>query len=185
MGVLCSACKNERPDKGHYFAIDSLVKEQVICLPALKASLKKESVLNNVVDTVSFTPVDTLLWSKELDAFLQLKEINKPINNGSYLVEDGLLDTQSNLTVKLFSSTGDQTVQWLKLYYYKSLSKLKKIEAQFNEENSLYKSSRMLCMEFQEYNNKTVLTSYSIIGGQKMFLSDSVGYSIKGKIKIK
>jgi hypothetical protein len=182
--VLCSACKNSKSKSGKYFAIDSLVKEQVKYLSAANATITKESLLNHKADTSIFSSTDTALWSKELDAFLQLKDINKPIHNGAYTVEDNLVDTQSNLKVKLFSGTPEQNVRWLKLYYFESLSKIKKVEARFDEENPLYKSERLLTMEFQELNNKTMLTSYSIKGGQKMFMGDSVEFSIRGKIKI-
>jgi hypothetical protein len=183
--ILCSSCSNNQKAKGgKYFAIDSLVKEQVKYLSAVKATITKETLLNNKTDTAVFTPPDTMLWSKELDAFLQLKDMNKPIHHGAYTVEDNLLDTQSNLKVKLFKGTNEQNVKWLKLYYHDSISKLKKIEARFDEENPLYESERLLTMEFQEFNNKTLLTSYAIIGGQKMFMADTVEFSIKGKIKI-
>jgi hypothetical protein len=181
-----SGCENKRENNNaHYYSIDSLVKAQVIFLPKVKAAVTKETLLDHQsAAVVTFTPRDTMLWSKELEVFAQLKDINKPINKGAYLVEDGLLDTQSNLKVKLFTGTPAQKVRWMKLYYHNVLSKLKKVEALFNEENPLYESSRILTMEFQELNNKTVLTSYSIVGGQKMFTADSVTFSIQGKIKI-
>jgi hypothetical protein len=39
-------------------------------------------------------------------------------------------------------------------------------------------------MEFQEIEGQTVLVSYSIEGGQKMFLGDSVQFSVKGTVTI-
>jgi hypothetical protein len=182
--LVCVSCNQQKKERRKHFAIDSLVNKQVQYLSAARATISKVSWLDQKKDSTVFTPIDTLLWSKELDAFLQLKDINKPIHFGAYSVEDNLLDTQSNLKVKLFSGTDEQNVKWLKLYYHNSLSKLKKIEAQFEEENPLYKSERLLTMEFQEFNNKTLLKSYSIIGGQKMFMADIVEFAIRGKIKI-
>jgi hypothetical protein len=182
--LLFSSCKNERADKARYYSIDSLVKAQITFLPKVKATVTKESFFNRKSVVKTFTPQDTTAWSRELDVFRQLNEINKPINRGNYKVEDGLFDPQSNLKVKLFIGKPEQQVLWLKIYYQNSITRLKKMEAQFNQDNALYKSSRLLTMEFQELNNKTVLTSYSVIGGQKMYTADSVEYSVKGKIKI-
>jgi hypothetical protein len=101
-----------------------------------------------------------------------------------YKVEE-YADSKSNLTVKSFATTEDLPVRFLKIYYQKSLSQLRKIEAQYNEANSLYSSRRFLTMEFENVYNKTILTSYSISGGQKMFLDDSVQYNIDANIVLK
>jgi hypothetical protein len=72
----------------------------------------------------------------------------------------------------------------MKIYYYGQPENIKRIEAQFNEVNSLYSSSRFLIMNFQDLNNKPVLSSYSVTGGQKMFLGDTVIFSIKGIVTL-
>lgn len=176
--------------RSHYFAIDSLVNAQVKFLPSKKATLAKTVSFNKKKKLIKLSPDDTLFWSRELSVFSDIGDINRPINRGSYKVEDGLSDTQSNLKVKLFSGTPEQKVSWLKVYYHNTISNLKKIEAQIDEanglygRNALYKSSRLLTMEFQNLNNKIVLTSYSIEGGQKMFSADTAQYSVRGEIKI-
>jgi hypothetical protein len=109
--------------------------------------------------------------------------INKPTNKVYYQADD-LSDIRSNLNVKAFSTKEDLPIRYLSVYYHDDISKLRKLEAEFNELNSLYKSSRMLVMEFQQMGNNVVLTSYEIVGGQKMFLGDSVQYNIKGTLSI-
>jgi hypothetical protein len=73
---------------------------------------------------------------------------------------------------------------YLKVFYLDSPSKIKRIEALYREETSLLKGSRLVIMEFQEIEGQTVLVSYSIEGGQKMFLGDSVQFSVKGTVTI-
>jgi hypothetical protein len=72
----------------------------------------------------------------------------------------------------------------LKIFYLDVPSKIRRIEALYQEENSLLKGSRFLVMEFEEINNNLVLTSFSIEGGQKMFLGDSVKFSVKGTVTL-
>jgi hypothetical protein len=70
------------------------------------------------------------------------------------------------------------------VYYLDNLSNIKKIEALYSEANSLLKESRLLTLEFKEVYNKNILNSYSIKGGQKMFLGDSVQFMVRGSISL-
>ena len=164
------------------FNIDSLVSEQVNLLSARKPTLRKEAVLGNSADHVEYVP-DSVGWMKELDIFRQLDAINKSINKSKYLIDDGLYDPGSNLTVKAFTSLEPLPVRSMRIFYDTDIRVPRKIEAVFNEENSLYESSKNLVLEFQQINNKNLLTYYSLEGGQKMILSDSMAFSVKGKIK--
>jgi hypothetical protein len=178
---IFSGCeKNTQTSK--LFNIDSLVTNQVNLLSKSKPKLSKEAVLGNSHDQVEYIP-DSAGWSKELDIFRQLEAMNKPINKTKYLIDDGLYDPGSNLTVKAFTSLEPLQVRSMRIYYDTDIQKPRKIEAIFDEENSLYESSKNLLLEFQQINNKNLLTYYSIDGGQKMILSDSVTFSVKGKIK--
>jgi hypothetical protein len=87
--------------------------------------------------------------------------------------------------VKSFSTKEEGLpVKYFKIYYQYNPSRLRKLEARFYELSSLYKSSRELTMDFQQFGDTVVLTSYSIVGGQKMMLDDSVQYRISGSLKV-
>jgi hypothetical protein len=182
-GIMLTSCHSENPPAAFY-PIDSLVSGQIQYLSRINAGLFKEASLSGKTDTITYTPGDTLTWMKELDIFAKLSIINKPINKGSYLVNDGLFDPRSNLTVKAFTSLKELPVVYLKIYYQGNIRKPRKIEALYDETNLLYGSARELSMHFQQIENKTVLTSYVIKGGQKMVFGDSVAFYISAKILI-
>lgn len=169
--------------------MDSLVSHQVYYLTEINAALFKEALLDGRTDTVTYKPSDTTVWMKELEVFRKLNEINKPVNRGRYEVTDGLLDPESNLTVKAFTSKTLEDedplpIVYLKIYYQGNIGKPRKIEARYDEETLLYKSARHLSMHFHQVENRTVLTSYAVRGGQKMVFGDSVVLYISGKVLV-
>ncbi|MBA4058061.1 MAG: hypothetical protein C0490_25310 [Marivirga sp.] len=182
--LLHSSCSNNKKYRGGLYSVDSLVSAQARYLSENKASLSKTTKLGDRLDKVLVIPKDTIAWKKELEIFGALDIINKPINRALYKSEI-TSDARSNLSVRSFTTTEELPVKYLKIYYRNTPDKVRLIEARYDESNALFKSARSLTMEFLEVNNKTVLTSYSIIGGQKMFLGDSVQYNIAGALTIK
>jgi hypothetical protein len=179
-----ASCSMEKRSRDPLYDVDSLIQTQIKYLKAYEASIEKRALLDGVQNVTTITPKDSSDWSEELAIFLELNMINKPSNKASYKIEDKL-DDRSNLNIKSFTSTEELPVTFLKLYYYRSLDQLRKVEAQYSEANALYKSTRFLTMEFEQVLNKTLLTSYAVAGGQKMFLDDSVQYSIRANIAVK
>ena len=181
------SCESERPPAAFY-PVDSLVTAQVAHLRQTNAGLLKEVLLSGKNDTVTYRP-DSLGWSNELDIFRKLDLINKPVNKGNYNIDDGLADAGSNLKVKAFiRKDNDEAMKlplvYLKIYYQGTIAKPRKIEALYDEANPLYESARLLSMHFQQIENQTVLTSYSIRGGQEMVFADSVAFYVSGKILV-
>jgi hypothetical protein len=182
LSSLFISCEEKEKKQANFFSIDSLVRAQANYLALSGAVLTKHAEINGLEETSHFTPKDTTAWQYELDIFSELKSINKPIHSGSYSVATGVKDPNSNLSIRSFTSTEKLPIVYLKIFYLNELSKIMRIEALYREENSLLAGSRLLILEFQEIANTLVLVSYSIEGGQKMFLGDSVQFSVKGTI---
>lgn len=176
--AILTSCETQTDAKKPYFDIDSLVNAQVKNLVASHARIVKTASLNEVKAKSEFA-TDSIGWATELDIFRQLDIINKPTNKDSYLVADGEKDFSSNLIVRSYKAKRDLPVQLLKLYYYKDLQNLKKVEAVFGEKNSLYITERSLTMNFDDVGGENRLTYYSINGIQKMVLGDTVRFTIQ------
>ena len=195
-GILLSvialvSCESEKPP-ATFYPVDSLINDQVRYLTKIDAGLFKEALLSGETDTSTFIPSDTTAWIKELEIFRKLDEINKPVNKEFYEAGDGQVDPGSNLKVMAFvprSHLSDKvrkqlSIQYLKIYYQGNIGKPRKLEALYDEENLLFGSARFLSMHFQQIDNRTVLTSYSVKGGQKMVFGDSVAFYISGRVLI-
>lgn len=178
-----SACENKSNTYNTYYPIDSLVEAQVQYLSGAQATLLKEATLDAARERKT-TLNDTTGWRHELAVFAQLNDINKPSNKGKYRVERDVNDLNSNLLIYSLESTEPRPVMFLKVYYLDHLPNIRKIEGLYREETSLLSSTRQLSMNFQNINNKIVLTSYSVTGGQKMLLADSVQFAVNGMITL-
>lgn len=177
--VILSSCEKTSAVKNNY--VDSLITANVDNLIKSEAKLMKVAVVGSKSDTATVKP-DSLTWQNELDVFRQIGAFQKHAYRDAYKIEDGLKDPQSNLSVKEYRATSDVPVPIVRFFYYSSLDRLKKIEANVKESNTLYSATRKLVLEFEDRRGKAVLTSYSLNGIQRMILSDSLGYSIEGKI---
>lgn len=182
--VALSSCGHKRSDPKYYYAMDSILNKQTKFLANSKAKLTKKASIDGENETKSYTPKSDTAWAYELDIFAELNDINKPANAGKYRTEEGVKDMNSNLLIYTIESTEKLPVVFLKVYYLDNLSNIRRIEGLYREESSLLKNSRQLSMEFQNINNKIVLTSYSMQGGQKMLLGDSVQFSVHGTITL-
>ncbi len=183
--VLISSCTTQKKYPAGLFSVDSLITAQATFLSEHQTALVKSTGLGSRKDQTTSVPEDVVAWKKELEIFSALDAINKPVNRTLYKTEVKS-DSKSNLKVKSFTTEEKNLpVRFIKIYYQDVPGKIRLIEAQYEETNPLFRSMRSLTMEFQDINNKTLLTSYSILGGQKMFLGDTVQYRVKGALTIR
>lgn len=183
--LVFTACSNEKQvGSNQLLAFDSVWNAQVKSLTEAKAELVKEVRMNGVIQSTTSVIDDSLIWANELEIFQPIASINKP-GNRSYYQETILDDESSNLTIRRLFTDEALMVKEVRIYYLESPNHIRKIEAFTSERNSLYTSARNLSLNFSEVNNKTLLTSYSIEGGQHMILGDSVQFDIHSTIRIK
>lgn len=180
--LLLSMCTPPNRSARGLFAVDSLLHAQASHLVQIDATLDKQIVLGTKQEAVTLSPRDTTAWLKELEVFEIMNIINKPISRDSYKVSEST-DTNSNLRVRSFLTTANLPVSYVNLYYHNDPAKIRKVEALYSERNGLYKTSRLLTLEFHDVDGKPILTDYSVLGGQKMLLDDTVQYDIKGHVR--
>lgn len=182
--IACSSCNTKHSNTKYYYAMDSVLNAQIQYLAQSGATLTKKASIDGKEEQTTFVPKDTDYWRYEFDVFAELNDINKPANVGKYRIVPDVKDTNSNLLIYTVESTEPLPIAFLKVYYLNTLTNIRKIEGLYHEESSLLRSTRQLSMEFHDINNKIVLTSYSITGGQKMLLGDSVQFSVTGLITL-
>jgi hypothetical protein len=180
--LLATSCQEQKVNGKRYFDLDSLISAQIVYLSKSKASLKKEATISEKSSS-STTILDSTAWSNELDVFRQLDVINRPTYRDAYEVKDGVKDSKSNLLIRSYEARTNSAVPYLRLLYQDNPSRLKKLEALYQETNSLYSSQRKLEMYFDDTKGKPYLTGFFIEGDQKMILSDSVHYTIRTEIQ--
>ena len=184
VAFLCSCHQENLTYDKPYFDFDSLVHKQVQLLSQHNCKVVKETFLNGKADSALLLP-DTIQWKYELDAFQQLDAINKPLFKGNYQEQDQD-DEHSNLLVHSYlfrpKSKMKSPVAEVKFFYQDGRKKLKRIKSVFSEENLLFSTSRKLTIEFGELQGIPIISGYRVEGFQKMILSDTVKFAIRGKM---
>lgn len=165
--------------------MDSLLDAQINVLAKSHVILTKTIRLNKTVDNVVLTSPDALFLSDELDAFRQLRVLNKAVTLNAYKTETHQ-DSRSNLFVRSFVTNDNSLpVKSLQIYFLKNPDNIKKLEATYVGGDVMYNRQQSLKMEFDNVFNTVMLIHYQIEGRQKIIMNDTVNLSIEGSIKIK
>lgn len=185
IGLLATnflSCRAPLKNTAELVAIDSLLDAQVLMLAKQKTSLRKSATIGDKVSTSMVEMKDSVTWAQELDVFHQLAMVNHPLYIDKYEVVDNVPDTNSNLRILSLSTREKLPITELRVFYQDRKSKIRRVEGSYNESNSIFSGSRNLMLEFQEIQGRLSLMKYTITGGQKMMLGDSVTYQIEGVI---
>lgn len=185
MVMAMSACQMAPPEgTAVFFDLDSLIDQQVANLSRIQPVLEKEAEINGKQERIKLEKTDSAVWAKELDIFRQLDLNARALNAGRYEVKTGLRDGTSNLSIIEYAAKEELPLSHVRIYYQENPEKVRRIEGKFRskETNRLYSSGRYLSMELIDINSQAMLTKYSVIGGQKMIMGDSMSYNIVGAL---
>jgi len=181
--ISCTSGGAETSVSQPYFNLDSLVRNQIILLAKGDFEVRKTAYLNDAKDSQILKP-DSSGWARELKLFRDA-DINKPSLAGIYKILSGPGELTNNLKERdyLPFNPRETNIKYLKLFYVTNLEDIRVIEAKITEENPLFDGETYLRMEFrQDGRGNLILQNYSLQGGQKMILLDSVSFSISGSI---
>ncbi len=179
--ILLISCKQNEQTSNKYIDINGIIDEQLSFLSQHKVLIMKKASMDSLKDQTTFQP-DSLTLSNELEIFRSIDVVNKPIYSDIYVETQGIKDTHSNLTVRVLTAKKEAPIRELKIYYQDEPDKLRKIEAVINEQNLLYFTRRKLILQFDVFQDRWLISNYSIAGVQKMVLQDSVRFAISATI---
>jgi hypothetical protein len=162
---------------------DSLLEHHINFLSKNGASLEKKSTVNETVNT-SQVSTDVINWSSELEAFRILGVLNKPIHSGEYQIVE-TPDSKSNLIVKTWTAKTAVPVRLVRILYLDQPNMLKKLEAEVEQTNFVFSSSKKLTLEFNVLGGVSVAERYEISGSQSFFWGPPQYYSLAGLIRVK
>lgn len=180
--LIIFGCTQKRSvDQRVFYNIDSLVNSQIHLLKG-QYELNKSVAINEKQEQLQLVP-DSTQWSRELEIFRQLEQVNKVAFRDSYVVSE-TRDTNSNLTVREIKAKEEVPVSVLRLYYLRTPNDLRKVEATFVEENALYTTTKRVVMELERFNNVNLLHRYRIESSQVSMIDDSVHFVIAGEVSM-
>lgn len=170
--------KSEPIRTGVYFDLVELLDEQTELLEAHNAKLTSELSVNGETETIIMELDSASQWKEQLTLFYQA-DINKLGLEKAYLTEQLLPgENQRKIIDQAISS---KAIVRLIEYNY-SFDELKNIRILIKDENTVYDFSKELNLNFTTLNDKSLLSSFSIIGNQDMILKSKLNYSLNAKI---
>ncbi len=184
LATLLLSCQRGEPRLSNTIKpdLDSLWLTQVALLMKSNANLQKEVTMNDTSEVNVSQPKDSLAWANELEILRAIRNVQLASNLPLYN-KTNYKDSTSNLLVTAYQATKNLQLKSLKFFKTEN-QELKKIEAEFTEQNSLLDNQKKIILFFSEVNNKNRLTSYSIKGYQHMVLSDTLQFELKANIII-
>lgn len=184
--LVLTGCRPEPAESiSLFYSLDSLITSQVTHLAGNQVTVDKSAVIDGRNERIRLPETDSSWWQKELNIFGQLDLNRKPVNATLY-ERQTINDPESGMTVTRYVARKDirQDVQvrYVDIFYSGSMKNIRRIEGEIKEDNAIYSSVRELSMELDNRNGHLVLVEYSVSGGQKMIVDDSVNFSITGRV---
>ena len=180
--AIFSACSKQQQDNIKILVdMDSLLDAQIQVLAQMNAKVMKKARINDEVDQklLGLSKGD---WQNEIAAFKDL-QLDKEVAYRSFSL-DTLEDNEFTVIRYKAQNKSEKGLSQVD-FYYKNNS-LRKITAQRNNQNILFKETKLLTLNFNrqlEYNS--LLASYHMSGSQEVIFSKSLKYAVCGEIVLK
>ena len=158
-----------------YFDIKGLLDKQVVRLTQRHAVVTKRVRLrDNAPETVR---VPGVKWADELQVFFQA-DINKAALRGAYVVDSVLLPS-GLLRCTYTRLPGQPNAPVVRLVVVQQSAMAQEVAATIEQNNALFTSQKQL--RFRLQNGQ--LSSYEVVGTQKLVLFDTLHYAAAGQIE--
>ncbi len=158
-----------------YFDVKGLLDKQVAQLAQRHAAVTKHVRLrDNAPETVR---VPGVKWADELQVFFQA-DINKAALRGAYVVDSVLLP--GGLLRRTYTRlSGQPNAPVVRLVVVQQGAVAQEVAATIEQNNALFASQKQL--RFRLQNGQ--LSSYEVVGTQKLVLFDTLHYAAAGQIE--
>ncbi|MDN5216249.1 hypothetical protein QQ020_29545 [Fulvivirgaceae bacterium BMA12] len=173
-----SGVQNDKPKIDAFFDLEGLVNQQIEKLSSFNPRVRKEATINGQEEVQD---LDSLNWKKELHVFLKA-DINKPRLLSQYTTDT--YQNEAGNQVTSYKNIEDRVSGVAKMEVVKDPSNQQVLSITIDsyEFNTLFTARAELRMNFEHLENELQLKDYSIKGGEKVIMKDTMEYTIKVKI---
>ena len=158
------------------FDVDAFLDGQVKRLSEQRITLEKHAEVNGVGSDSVLVP-DSTGWSRELEVFRQLNDASPW--SGDQGVEQ---DSRSNLKFRRHRNENGP-LRELRVYYLDDIRHLRRLEGEVVEDNPMYSARRTLILEVEEGGEQLTLSSFRVVGYQKLALRGTANSLITGTLR--
>lgn len=164
-----------------YFDLKGLIERQVTLLDSLDPQVEMQALISGEEES-QVLHKDSAAWAETLKLYAEA-DLNKPVLRDEYVVSDSSLE-DSGLQLKFYQAKrpGEVDIPYMKVFYQDSITRVRRIEAFFREENPLYSTQRNMSLQFEDLAGDIRLSGYSTTGKQKMIFRDSILYRNTGQV---
>jgi len=165
-----------------YFDLKGLLNQQITLLDSLNPEVEIQALIGSE-QAHEVMHKDSADWAETLELYADA-DLNKPVLRDQYLIQDSIL-AGSDLQVRIYRAKQPEGVDipFMKVYYENDISRVRRVETFFRENNPLYSTQRSMALHFGSEDGLLRLMSYSTSGKQKMIFRDSVLYKTDASIR--
>lgn len=163
------------PSSAEFVSVDTLIDKQISLLDSVKPVVNKEIFVDGQTESQRVRKID---WGKELAIFREL-DISKPGLQDNYYVST----PSPGVRLYTLKSGKNSVVQHLKIQFTSDASQIVTMEGVVAQNNYLYKSEKLLSLNFQTSGQNTVyLADYQIKTTKKILFGEEEIMQIQAKL---